>query len=113
MQLPAPVTRVLPGDLVHDFPLASLVLANLVTIALAILGNWDAATVMFIYWAQSIVIGIFTVVSLLEADTALLARELQKPIDERGGTGRITTRFAWCYQCLLAGFFTLHYGLFH
>jgi hypothetical protein len=113
MEFPVIITKVLPGDLIHNFPLISLIFANLVTIVLAILGNWDLATVMFIYWAQSIIIGIFTVISLLGADTAALGADLQKPIDERGGSEKITPRFVWFYQCMLAGFFTLHYGLFH
>jgi hypothetical protein len=113
MEPPAIITRVLPGDLIHNFPLVSLIFANLVTIVLAILGNWDLATVMFIYWAQSIIIGIFSVVSILGADTAALGADLQKPIDERGGSDKITPRFVWTYKCIMAGFFTLHYGLFH
>jgi hypothetical protein len=113
MEFPVPFSRVLPGDLIHNFPVISLIFANLVTIILAILGNWDLATMMFIYWAQSIIIGIFTVISLLGADTAALGADLQKPIDERGGSEKISPRFVWTYKCILAGFFTLHYGLFH
>jgi hypothetical protein len=113
MEPPVIITRVLPGDLIHDFPVLSLIFANLVTIVFAVLGNWDLATVMFIYWAQSIIIGIFTVISLISADTAALGADLQKPIDERGGMEKITPRFVWFYTCMLAGFFTLHYGLFH
>jgi hypothetical protein len=113
MQFPVQFPRLLPGDLIHNFPVISLIFANIATIGLAILGNWDLATVMFIYWAQSIIIGIFTVVSLLGADTAALEGDLQKPIDERGASDKITSRFVWFYKCMLAGFFTLHYGLFH
>lgn len=113
MQPPEIIARVLPGDLIHDYPVVSLIVTNLVTIVLAVLGNWDLATVMFIYWTQSIVIGIFSVISILGADTAALQGDLQRPIDERGGTEKVSHRFAWFYQCLMAGFFTLHYGLFH
>ncbi len=113
MEPPVIITQVLPGDLIHNIPVISLVFANIVTIVLAILGNWDLATVMFIYWAQSIIIGIFSVVSILGADTAALGADLQKPIDERGGSEKITPRFVWTYKCIMAGFFTLHYGLFH
>jgi len=114
MQLPVFITREIPADdFLHNIPLISLIFANLVTIILAILGNWDLATVIFIYWAQSIIIGIFTVISLIGADTAALGADLQKPIDERGGKEKITPRFVWFYTCMLAGFFTLHYGLFH
>ena len=113
MEPPVIITRIVPGDLIHNFPVLSLIFANLVTIVLAILGNWDLATVMFIYWAQSITIGIFSVISILSADTESLRENLQKPIDERGGTDKITTGFALFYLCVMAGFFTLHYGLFH
>lgn len=113
MQFPDITPRVLPGDLIHNFPVLSLIFANLVTIALAILGNWDLATVIFIYWAQSVIIGIFTVLSLLGADTAALGADLQKPLKEGGKTDKISHGFTWFYQCMLAGFFTLHYGLFH
>ena len=113
MQFPAFVTRILPGDAIHNFPVISLIVANLVTIVLAILGNWDLATVLFIYWSQSIIIGIFTVISILGADSTALAADLDKPIQERGGTERFSPQLVWLYKCGLAGFFTLHYGLFH
>jgi|GEM_PF-6349947 len=80
-------SRVQPGDLIHNFPVISLIAANIVTIALAIIGNWDLAMVMFIYWAQSIIIGLFTVLSLISADTAALEADLSKPLLERGEPG--------------------------
>ena len=113
MEPPVIITRVLPGDLIHNFPVISLIFANLVTIVLAILGNWDLATVMFIYWAQSIIIGIFSVISLLGADTAALRRRPPETDRRAGRNGEDHPRFVWFYKCMLAGFFTLHYGLFH
>jgi len=113
MQFPAPLSRVFPGDLLHNIPVISLIFANVVTIVLAVIGGWDLATVLFVYWAQSIIIGIFSVISLLGADTATLQADLKKPIDERGGSEKISSRFVWFYKCMLAGFFCLHYGLFH
>jgi hypothetical protein len=112
MQFPYPVLRVQPGDLVNNSPVLSLIAANVVTISLAILGNWDLATVMFIYWAQSIIIGFFTVVALLGADTPALGADLSKPILERGGSA-VSSRYVEFYKLLLAGFFCLHYGIFH
>jgi hypothetical protein len=112
MQFPPFFSRVQPGDLLHNFPVISLIITNIITIALAILGNWDLATVMFIYWAQSIIIGLFTVISLISADTAALGADLSKSILERGGTA-VSTRYVVFYKCCLAGFFCLHYGLFH
>lgn len=98
MEPPVTVTRVLPGDLMHNFPVISLVFANLVTIVLAVIETWDLATVMFIYLAQSIIIGFFTVVSLLTADTTTLAAAMEQPIRERGGTGMVMQRSALIYQ---------------
>jgi hypothetical protein len=113
MRMPVQVARIFPGEITFTPPVISLIFANLVTIVLAIVQHWDLATVMFIYWAQSIIIGIFTVVSLLGADTAALAADLGKPIRERGGSGTISPRHVRAYTCLLAGFFALHYGFFH
>ena len=113
MQLPEIIPRVLPGELIHNYPVVSLIFANLVTIVLAIFGNWDLATVFFIYWVQSVIIGVFSVFSILSADTAAIRADLQRPIDERGGTEKVTPGFARFYLCIMAGFFTLHYGLFH
>jgi hypothetical protein len=113
MKLPSVLSRVVSGEYTITSPILSLLGANLVTIILAVIGNWDAATVLFIYWAQSVIIGIFAVISLLDADTEALATELERSLRERGGSGRVSTRFTRFYQYLLAGFFALHYGLFH
>jgi len=112
VQIPG-LSRILPGENTFTPPVISLLFANLVTIVLAIVQHWDLATVMFIYWAQSIIIGIFTVVSLLSADTTALAENMGKSMRERGGSGTVSTHFVRAYTCLLAGFFALHYGLFH
>ena len=113
MKIPASLSRIVPGEFTSTPPAVSLLAANLVTIVFAVAGSWDAATVMFIYWAQSVIIGIFTVLSLLGADSAALAAGMEKSLRESGGSGKVSMRFTLFYQCLLAGFFTLHYGLFH
>jgi len=113
MKILASLSRIVPGEFTSAPPVVSLLVANIVTIVLAVAGNWDAATVMFIYWAQSVIIGIFAVVSLLGADTAALASEMEKSLRESGGSGNVSVRFTLFYKCLLAGFFALHYGLFH
>ncbi|MFA4877180.1 MAG: DUF6498-containing protein [Methanoregula sp.] len=115
MQFPLLFSRILPGraDLVHNYPLISLIIANLVTIVLAVAGNWDLATVMFIYWVQSIIIGLFTVVALL---TAGAARKWTAPEsgDPAAATVAILDRLGSVVARYgLAGFFCLHYGIFH
>jgi hypothetical protein len=113
MHFPAPFSRVLPGDLIHNFPVLSLLFANLVTIVLAVIGNWDLATVMFIYWAQSIIIGFFTVLTLLLAEIPPEAPETESPELQPGGLKTIHIRNPWAGKGILAGFFILHYGFFH
>jgi hypothetical protein len=77
-----------------DAPLLSLLVANGITIALALVQDWSLGTVLAVYWFQSVTIGLFTVVRLLGVPPGA---------DGRG-------RFQ---GVALAGFFALHYGLFH
>jgi hypothetical protein len=77
-----------------DLPLISLLLANAVTIALALLQDWAIGTVLAVYWFQSVTIGLFTLVRLLGITA--------------GGDGRERLK-----GIALAGFFAVHYGLFH
>lgn len=113
MDPPPFLARIVPGEIADNPPLVSLIVTNLLTIVFAIFGNWDLATVLFIYWAQSVIIGIFSVFSLLSADTATLAAEMGRSQAEAGGSPVVSERFVSIYKVLLAGFFTLHYGLFH
>ena len=80
MKIPASLSHIVPGEFMSAPPAVSLLVANLITIAFAIAGNWDAATAMFIYWVQSVIIGIFAVISLLGADTSALASEMGKSL---------------------------------
>jgi hypothetical protein len=77
-----------------DLPLLSLLLANAITIALALLQDWPLGTVLAVYWFQSVTIGLFTIVRLLGVPDSGEGRQRYKGI-------------------ALAGFFALHYGLFH
>ena len=69
MKIPPVLSRIVPGEFTSTPPLIALLCANCITIFIAVAGNWDVATVLFIYWAQSIIIGLFTVISILGADT--------------------------------------------
>ena len=113
MTLPPFLSRIVPGDLTSNPPLLSLLTANIITIVLAILENWDLATVLFTYWAQSVIIGIFTVFTLFSADTRELAADMGRSQAEAGGNPIVGERYVWFYKVFVAGFFALHYGLFH
>lgn len=113
MKIPKAFHEIVPGDFTGNPPLVSLLVANLVTIVMAVAGNWNLASILFIYWAQSVIIGIFTVITLLDADTGALAATMDRSIAEHGGSRKISTRYVGIYKCFLAGFFAVHYGLFH
>jgi hypothetical protein len=107
MELPPVFQRIVPADFDLTPPVATLLAANLITIVLAVAGGWDLASVLFIYWAQSIIIGIFTIITLLTAGMA-------QPAPGQGGqTATSGGRSAPGVRLFLAGFFALHYGAFH
>jgi hypothetical protein len=83
MKIPRDLSRLLPIRPNLTPPLISLLSANLVTIVLAIAGNWDAGSVIFIYWVQSVIIGIFTVTSIVGADTLAIRADMDARHRER------------------------------
>ena len=113
MKIPAALSRIIPGDFTVTPPVIALLCANSITIVLAVAGNWDAATVLFIYWAQSVIIGIFTVIALMRADTAAISSDRGMSLEAKAGLGIFITWIARYSKYLIAGFFALHYGLFH
>lgn len=113
MELPLQLARLIPTGFEFTPPVVSLIIANAVTILLAVIGHWDVLTVIFIFWLQSLIIGFFSAVSLLFADTALIAAEMGKAESEDGksrvmGRGRIRV-----FKIAVALFFCIHYGIFH
>ncbi len=113
MEIPPALSRIIPGELTFTPPVITLLCANILTIVFAVAGNWDAATVLFIYWAQSIIIGIFTVISLAGADTAALTGDIEQSLENNSGARMMNRYFARYYKYFIAGFFAVHYGLFH
>jgi hypothetical protein len=88
----------------RDASLWFLLVSNLATIFFAVNAGWDLLTILWIYWAQSIIIGLFNVVRILQlkafsAENFYINGELAKP-----------TRKTKNYT---AGFFLIHYGFFH
>jgi hypothetical protein len=107
------LSRFLPQEYSLTPPLISLLSANLVTIVLAIAGNWDAGPVIFIYWVQSIIIGIFTVASIIGADTMAIRADMDARHRERNEDVVLDPRRVRKHQEILAMIFFIHYGIFH
>jgi hypothetical protein len=87
-----------------DASAVALIVTNLVVIGVAIVQGWDIGTVLWIYWSQSVIIGVFQfakIVSLKEFTTeGLLVNG--EPVEP-------TRKTLW-----KAGlFFLVHYGIFH
>ena len=113
MKIPPALSGIIPKDFTLTLPVIALLGANGITIVLAVAGTWDAATVLFIYWAQSVIIGIFTVISLMSADTTAISSDMGISLEAKAGLGYLITCVARYSKYFIAGFFALHYGLFH
>jgi hypothetical protein len=88
----------------RDRSAQSLIIANLVTIALALIQRWDIALVMRIYWAQSVIIGFFNFLRILLLKHYTTADSDPDPA---------RTRSPLIAKLTIALFFAFHYGAFH
>ena len=87
-----------------DLSLWALIASNLVTIVWALIGGWPLAIIIWVYWSQSVTIGIlwfFKILTLKEFSTKDFKINNRSVKPTRGT--KIQT----------AIFFLLHYGFFH
>lgn len=92
------------SERLSDPSLWGIVLSNLVAIALAYVQNWPLAEIMWVYWGQSVIIGVMNVIRMLrlkEFSTEGLKMN-DRPVPETMGAKR-----------QVATFFAFHYGFFH
>lgn len=97
--------KTIPGvGKIWDLSLWFLLFSNIITIFFAITENWDLSNIMWIYWFQSIIIGFFNFIRILQ-----LKEFSTEGVVINGLPAQPTqnTKFS------LAFFFLLHYGLFH
>ncbi len=89
---------------ISDHSTLFLIFSNIIMIFLALFENWDLITIMFIFWCQSVIIGIFTFFKILDlknftTDGFYINNKQAKPTKStKTGT---------------AFFFLFHYGFFH
>jgi len=82
----------------------SLIAANVLTIVIALREQWSLANLMWIYWAQSLIIGFFQFFKILD---------LKEFTTENF---KINNRLVGATQAIkvyVAFFFAFHYGFFH
>jgi protein-S-isoprenylcysteine O-methyltransferase Ste14 len=82
----------------------ALLVSNAVVIAFAYDLQWSLITLLWIYWAQSVIIGVFTVFKIL--DLTRFSTDGFYINDQPVAPTEKTKRFT-------AHFFALHYGIFH
>jgi hypothetical protein len=93
-----------PQELFSDPAVWSLIGSNLLTIVLAIVQRWDARTVLWLYWWQSVIIGFFNVVKILSLrDFSTEGFKLSNTPARPTVSTKVFTAF----------FFLFHYGFFH
>jgi len=94
----------LQRNLFGDLSLWFLLLANLATVFFATKENWNLLTLLWIYWFQSITIGFFNFIRILQLKEFSTEgfKINDKPVQPTQST-KIFTAF----------FFLFHYGLFH
>ncbi|WP_456417559.1 DUF6498-containing protein [Thiolapillus sp.] len=76
-------------------PLAALVIFNLLTLAVALYMGWDPAMILFLYWAENVVVAIWQLPRFFLAEN-------DRPEDGYNPLNRL-------FVCL---FFLAHYGIF-
>jgi len=83
-----------------------LLIANIITIILAVTEKWSLITLLWIYWGQSVIIGIFNFVKIISLkDFDATGFRINKQPAEK-----MSKRFVKYYT---AFFFLIHYGGFH
>jgi len=92
------------GRALLDPSTLALLASNVIVIAFAIIEHWNLITLLWIYWAQSVIIGVFNVFKILDLERFSTDGFYinDKPVAPTEGAKRET-----------AVFFALHYGLFH
>ena len=92
------------GDFTGDLSFWSLIGSNLFSIVLAFIQGWDISVVLWVYWLQSVGIGIVNVIKilLLEQFSTEGFQINHRAVDPTAST-KIST----------AAFFAFHYGFFH
>jgi hypothetical protein len=82
----------------------SLVAANLIALGIARVQGWSMATLMLVYWTQSVIIGVANVFRMLALERFSTENFTinDRPVDPTPETKR-----------QVAAFFALHFGFFH
>lgn len=87
-----------------NLSIISLLISNLIVIILAIVQSWDTSTVLWVYWMQSLIIGLFQFLRILS---------LKKFSTENFTINNRPALPTQNTKIFTAFFFAFHYGFFH
>lgn len=82
----------------------TLLISNIFVIALALYQGWNIGEIMWVYWFQSVIIGLFHFLRIWKLENFSVK---DVTINGAPATDAKGTKY------FFAGFFALHYGLFH
>ena len=87
-----------------DISTEVLILANVITMIFAVAQKWNVTDVMWVYWSQSVIIGLFTYRRIMDLRyfTTKGMKVNNVPVEPTEAAKRETARF-----------FLMHYGFFH
>lgn len=84
-----------------------LVLANLITIGLAVVFQWGAFEAMMLYWCQSIIVGFFAIFRMMVVP---FGQSVKKDSMQNSLLRNI---LFFPFRLLMIGFFIFHFGMFN
>ncbi|MEI6463034.1 MAG: DUF6498-containing protein [bacterium] len=88
----------------RDLSLWALLISNLITIAFALIEGWNILAVLWVYWLQSVSIGIISFIRILSLKwISTKGYKSNSPYEKATTSGVIT----------FALFFLAHFGIFH
>jgi hypothetical protein len=88
-----------------DLSILTLLVSNLVTAYLAVTQHWPLVNLLWVYWFQSVTIGLFTVLRIITTKNDAVAQMIDKE--------HSTNSNPIVLKVILAVFFLVHFGLFH
>lgn len=89
------------------FPLATLLLSNLIPLFGALFFGWNLSLMLFIYWFENVVIGIYVILKMLVSQ-----KENQQGVQYTNNLFGKTTHGVNKSKSATIVFFTIHYGIF-
>ena len=101
------MTKQTSGLILRDPSLWLLIASNAITIYLALTQGWNLGTLMWVYWSQSVIIGVFHFIRILRLEKLSI-----EGVKVNGKEIPVTASEV-LVKGFFATFFAIHYGIFH